>query len=231
MEEIWKSIEHYEDAYEISNHGHVRRTDGVELSIQGPPSRRYCAIQLWKNGVFVTRAIHRLVALAFIPNPEDKPEVNHKDGVKSNNCADNLEWMTRSEQMKHAFATGLHSVTGERNPAAILQEKDIPIICEMYESGDYTQTAIAERFGVSKDEIYRIVTNQHWKHIKRNVIIPKKKAQRKGRKLSTEQAKSIKLLLIWGMNYKIIAKLFSISSTYVLNIRDERKLAHVKLEI
>jgi len=69
--------------------------------------RGYLGVNLWNGTKSIKKYIHRLVALAFIPNPENLPDVNHKDGDKSNNTLDNLEWCTNQENMNHAWKTGL----------------------------------------------------------------------------------------------------------------------------
>lgn len=117
--EIWKSIENYEGFYEVSNHGRVRSLtrktrfgrgyriyEGKELSLQTDKDG-YKRVALHREGKVKRFFVHRLVALAFIDNPCDKPVVNHKDGNKQNNHADNLEWATNSENDIHAFKTGL----------------------------------------------------------------------------------------------------------------------------
>jgi hypothetical protein len=100
-------------SYEISTDGRVR----VDGNIREPflTDKGYLRVTIGEKSI----SVHRLVAQTFIPNPLMKKEVNHKDGVKTNNCVANLEWSTRSENMKHAYAAGLHpgvSVSGPQHP-------------------------------------------------------------------------------------------------------------------
>lgn len=123
MEEVWKAIDGYEERYQISNLGRVRSLDqlipyetyGVR-KLRKVPGRilklhqnetGYMTIDLWKDTIKKRYKVHRLVAETFIPNPKMKKCVNHKDGDKGNNCVDNLEWVTHSENMHHAVDQGL----------------------------------------------------------------------------------------------------------------------------
>lgn len=99
--ELWKPVSGFN--YEVSSFGRVKR-DGHILKLLSLP-KGYKYVILCKNGKKVHKYIHRLVAEAFIPNPEDKQEVNHKDGDKCNNNMLNLEWSTSSQNRKHAYNT------------------------------------------------------------------------------------------------------------------------------
>jgi len=116
-DEIWLDIQDYEGRYKVSSLGRIMST----LTNHGKPQERvlatyirsatckYMYVQLWVKNTHSTVAVHRAVAMAFLPNPENKAEVNHIDGDKLNNNVCNLEWVTSSENKKHAFSTGLHN--------------------------------------------------------------------------------------------------------------------------
>lgn len=112
MEE-WRPISGLEENYEVSNLGRVRRIktgcgtyEGRILHFSNH-NHGYLIASMSLNAKHHRRYVHRLVAEAFIPNPDGKPEVNHIDGNKHNNCVDNLEWCTRAENNRHMFRTGL----------------------------------------------------------------------------------------------------------------------------
>lgn len=106
----WKDIEGFEDNYMVSENGEIysKKRDIVMKRRQG---NYYQNVSLSLNNKGYTRTIHRLVAQAFIPNPLNKPEVNHIDGNKLNNNVCNLEWVTSSENSQHAVDTGLQKPT------------------------------------------------------------------------------------------------------------------------
>lgn len=105
MKEIWKDIIGYEGLYQVSNLGNVRKIkkNGIIKSKNVYLHKtNYVVSTFCKNGFQKTFRVHRLVAQAFIPNPNNKPYVNHKDGNKQNNCVSNLEWVTHIENMEHS---------------------------------------------------------------------------------------------------------------------------------
>lgn len=108
--EHWKPIKNYETLYEISSHGRVksykRNTKGKLLSLKAD-RKGYVAVTLYK-GKLKRYSVHRLVAEAFLLNPEQKPQINHLDGKPANNHIENLEWCTASENIKHS-----HDVLGK----------------------------------------------------------------------------------------------------------------------
>lgn len=103
MAEEWRKIKGYE-LYEVSNFGRVRSNQKTECVILKTSLKRgYCGVTIYNEKGKIQISVHRLVAEAFIPNPENKPQVNHKDGNKQNNTVENLEWVTQSENALHAY--------------------------------------------------------------------------------------------------------------------------------
>lgn len=135
MEE-WKAVKGFEDAYEISNLGNLRSIDRISCGkrytgkiISNAQVRGgYLVNILSYEGKRKTVRRHRLVAEAFIPNPDGKPEVNHLDGDKGNNRVENLEWATHKENTNHAWITGLTKAPpAEENKKVIQFYEGIPI--------------------------------------------------------------------------------------------------------
>lgn len=124
--EVWKDIVGYEGLYQVSNLGRVKSLKRNKANNYGKVPERvlkqqinkksggYSQASLCKEGKYKVFFIHRLVARAFIHNPDNKPVVNHKDGNKHNNCVGNLEWCTQKENVLHSFVTGLNVPIDER---------------------------------------------------------------------------------------------------------------------
>jgi hypothetical protein len=119
MTEIWKDIPEYEGLYQISNLGNVKSQHSNRMSGQKPG--KLLKIALMKNGYMSLELrigdtnkrhlVHRLIAESFIPNPDNKPVVNHINGIKNDNRIENLQWCTQSENVRHAIDTGLRGTS------------------------------------------------------------------------------------------------------------------------
>jgi len=176
MKEIWKEIENFK-AYEVSNLGNVRSIERLVNHPSGgkairrsvmlkklPDKDGYLKVNLKVNKKTNTRTVHRLVASAFIPNPKNKPQVNHIDGVKNNNIVENLEWNTLSENRTHAYNTGLQNGKareGIKNNFHKLKENEVKIILESKSK----QLELARKFNVTQSCISNIRTGKSWKHL------------------------------------------------------------------
>jgi len=158
----WRFVE---DKYEVSDTGLVR-SSGVLILKPRLDRYGYELVTFWIDGKLHTRKVHRLVAIAFIENPGNLPTVNHKDGIKTNNAKENLEWMSVKDNHRHAFETGLHTI-GENRIAGRpvkLCNKDIPKIRKLIAAG-LGNTDIGKMYGVTCGCIYSIRVGKSWTHI------------------------------------------------------------------
>lgn len=129
MQEVWKPVEGFEGYYEVSNLGRIKSlsravkhssgsimwTKEKLLSAMPSATLGYVLVSLRKDGKSHKLYAHRIVAEAFIPNPQNLPIINHIDGNKANNSADNLEWCTRAHNVSHAYSTGLMDNSGRKH--------------------------------------------------------------------------------------------------------------------
>lgn len=167
--EQWKAIEGYEGIFEVSDFGQVRglcrlsangrqlKAKMMSVSRKGKKENEYMQVGLMKEKKQRTHNVHRLVAIAFIPNPEKKLEVNHLDGDKTNNHVSNLSWATRKEQMEHASKTGLILIGGMSKNSKLTDE-ETEYIREVYVAGhhEYSAKKLSEKFNVSPHTITAI---------------------------------------------------------------------------
>jgi hypothetical protein len=166
MKEIWKDVEGYEGKYSVSNMGRVKSDDyywgsrKMSGRILSTVSRKYPIVALYKNGSRRDYKVHRIVAMAFIPNPQSLPYVNHKNGVKADNRAENLEWCTPKENAEHAIGLGLY-LRGEKFTRSKLTSLEVE---EIRVSGETCEVA-AKRYNVSKSNISAIRLKQTWRHV------------------------------------------------------------------
>lgn len=159
----WKRVKDY-PKYLISNEGDVKSL-WIEKILK--PSRdKGGYLRIWLYNTKEDKriiSISRLVAQEFIPNPHNLPQVNHKDGVKSNNKSSNLEWCTGSYNTKHAFDIGLCTHKGTNNSNAKLTENDIHVIRSLFDK--MTSIKIAKEFNVSSAMISCIKQGKNWAHV------------------------------------------------------------------
>lgn len=143
--------------YMVSNHGRVmsfRNSKKKRFIMKPHCSEHYFRVGLWDHkNVIHDKLVHRLVSECFIPNHENKPTVNHKDGDKLNNCVWNLEWATHKENVEHAVKNNLRAdVSGEKNPMAKLSNRQRLQILLLRKSG-LTQQKIADVYGINRSHI------------------------------------------------------------------------------
>ena len=158
---MWKPVVGYEGLYEVSDSGQVRsisKHDRLGRFKEGKVKSScnngtgYLVVNLKVDGKQKMKTVHRLVAEAFIPNLEGKRCINHKDGNKQNNCVENLEWCTHSENNIHSFKNGLNAQRkGSSNPNAKLTDVQVKFIRENYKRYDpkFSFAALGRKFGCS----------------------------------------------------------------------------------
>ncbi len=171
--EVWKDVVDYEGHYRVSTLGVIKSVDRVKICgwggaqhvyqkvLKASRSRKgYFLVGLSKNGVRTTYSVARIVAKTFLPNPDKKPEVNHKNGIKTDNRIDNLEWATSRENARHAVRTGLRvPVRGSQQGPSKLKEGQVIQI----KKEPHTKRAIlAHRYGVTIHTIDGIRAGRLW---------------------------------------------------------------------
>lgn len=172
----WVYINGYKTKYMVTINGEVIsiRKDTKKILKPCIDKDGYHHVMIYLDGIAYNRSVHRLVALAFIDNPDGKPEVNHKDGNKNNNHASNLEWTTTKENIGHAWDTGLSNAKiGTEHPESIYSDKQIKKVCKMLENNKYSMKEISEKTKVSYTVVKQIKNRVLWKHISSNYNIEK----------------------------------------------------------
>lgn len=157
----WRDVKGYEGLYQVSNNGLVRSVDRVttgnrhrnlngKLLEQNTNEFGYLMVHPCKDGKSKTKRVHRLVAEAFIPNIDNKPYINHKDGNPQNNNVENLEWCTQKENVQHALDTGLRQIH------CTLTKGQVEYIRKVYIPYDrqFGTSALARQFGVNQTTVW-----------------------------------------------------------------------------
>ena len=163
--EIWRDIRGYVGSYQISNFGRTKSFFRGKAKILKPfvDKNGYLNVTLGRGN---KNKVHRLVAQAFIPNPDAKPQINHRDGNKMNNHVDNLEWNTSTENNRHAVQIGLMK-SGEDCLDAKLTNEQVAWCRRVHISGDreFGTNALARKLGVSRSAIYLLLKGKTYKNV------------------------------------------------------------------
>lgn len=173
--EIWKNITGYEGMYQVSNLGNVKSLkrkkwngfdyqEVVEKFLSQKTHNGYKYVNLCKPKSQKMISVHRLVAIEFIDNPEQKKYVNHKDNNPSNNNSNNLEWCTQAENIQYAVQQGRFN-QGILSPRTKFTEKQVLEIRKRIANKEISQNKLAKELGVTQNCISEIVNRLTWKHI------------------------------------------------------------------
>jgi hypothetical protein len=166
--EIWKDIENYFGLYQVSNLGNVKSVKRNIILKPDLTNKGYHKVCLYKNRISKWELIHRLVLETFIPNPLNLPQTNHKNGIKIDNCVENLEWCDNSYNQLHSIKflnKKFNPVFGESNHLSKLTEIQVQEIRAKYIPIKYSSIKLGKEYGVSGATIRYIISNKTWKHV------------------------------------------------------------------
>jgi len=177
--EIWKPVKGYESYYEVSNEGNIRTIERIiklpthqylkkqKLLTQFKDNRGYFHVKLYNgNGKCKSLTTHRIVALTFLNNPKELIEVNHIDHNKHNNCLSNLEWITRSDNIKHSYiCRDPKTYKGSGNKNSKLIEEEVINIRKEYKNTKTTYKQLSNKYNVGITLIGYIINNKIWNHV------------------------------------------------------------------
>ena len=225
--EIWRWVIGYEGLYMVSNKGGVMsvpstqqkgrttyKKSGLRIRDQNN-GHGYRVVNLCKDGSHHQLLVHRVVAMAFIPNPGNLPEVNHKDGNKSNNSVENLEWVTRKENIRHAVDVLEAFRFNER-----FTEDEVLAI----RSDDRTESEIADEYGVGQPTINAIRTGKTYKRIGGRTQRVGRKRQRK---LTAAQVRDIRTSTLTGVE---LASIYGVAPGTICKIKKYQRYKEVSDE-
>lgn len=226
--EKWKTITTHTN-YEVSSLGRVRNKTTNEFKHSTPNPQGYVNLTLYSNGVGKTFVVHRLVAEYFIPNPDNKPLVNHIDACRHNNFTENLEWCTQSENMKHMVNIGNNKDhNGHNNPAAKLTEEQVKVI----RNDDRPGSVLAALYDVSTNVIDNVKNGNSYKNVAGTIRAKGYKGnQVRGEKSGTSRITDAQAYEIkYGhkdLTQEAIGKLYGVSKNVTQRIRSGKSWTHI----
>lgn len=173
--EFWTSIviKGEKIPYQVSNNGKIRNSKTRKLLKPVIDKYGYPCVCLFYNKKRHNITVHKLVAMTYVKNPKNKPQVNHIDGIKTHNYRNNLEWVTPRENVVHSYKNGLHDnvAIGERHGNNIYSTEQIKNVCMLLEQNKLTYSQISNQTGVRVSTIHDIVSKKYWTHISKNYHI------------------------------------------------------------
>ncbi len=152
-----------ETFFSLRHNDYLTRVRNGKEKTQSVSNTGYKTVSICNGGLVKRCSVHRLVAMCYVPNPLNLPEVNHKDGDRFNNHFSNLEWVTRKDNALHSTRV-LGKNRGSLSGTAKLTEEGVRIIKQMLDKG-HSQTEIAKIFYVTNHAIFRIAKGYNWKHV------------------------------------------------------------------
>lgn len=209
--ELWKPVDRFTN-YEVSNRGRVRNVTRNHILKQGTFKQGYKYVTLSDNTYKKTLSVHRLVAYAFIPNLENKPQVNHLNNISDDNRVLNLEWVTHQENMDHgklvkAFPQGVNAFNSK------LTDRQVRQI--VIDSKSMSEPQMSKKYNVSEPAIRSILTGNTWRHI---TGIPKTKNRGILNRITNQDAHNIRQKRLDGVKVVNIAKEYGLSVSHVYDI-------------
>lgn len=226
MNEIWKPVIGYEDIYDVSTRGRIRNARGLILRT-GDNGRGYINVKLAKNGRKQHQYIHRIVAAAFLG--PSQLEINHKDGIKSNNRVDNLEYTTRQGNALHTRRI-LGLAVGESHCYAKLTEKAVKEIRRLAQT-NLSYQAIADQFGIAVGTVSKVVSGRTWQCVSQGLNAPRRinRGELNGSTKITEgDVRDIRRMAAEGISHAKIRTRFGIALVTISRIVNRRSWAHVQ---
>lgn len=177
MEE-WKGVKGYEGIYEVSTYGQIKSLDrmifnknkkyqkanGTLLKFKKTKEGYYSCVLYNNERKKAYLLVHRVVAQNFISKTEEQIQVNHKNGVKTDNRVENLEWVTRKENIDHSIENGLTKI-GSDSTSSKLKDNQVLEIRELFSSQKYSYSELGRMFNVDGAGIGRIIRGETWKHL------------------------------------------------------------------
>lgn len=221
-DEEWLLVPDY-DAYQVSTFGRIKSFYNDDVRILKPwvSAFGYLQVDLFKNSKPKHFPVHRLVAKLFIPNPEDKLEVNHRDGCKLNNFVGNLEWVTREQNIQHSFNIGI-APQGQDRPEAKLTNEQVLYVRNNPQHLNTME--LAKMFGVDNITISRIQRGKTYKTA--GGPVRQGKAQKYTPRIPDDLRAQIRAEYVYGsrgFGTEALAKKYGYTSKTIWNIVNERR--------